>query len=275
MTLNDLLQPVIAIAKQAGAAILDVVRSPGDIEVQKKADHSPVTIADLRANEIISQGLTALTPDIPVISEEGRAHAVQERLSWSRCWLVDPLDGTRGFIDGSGEYTVNIALIDQHKPVLGVIYVPQLNGHLYYAVSGNGAYSVQDNIEQKINSASLSSEAPIKIAVSQYHSARWLENLLADIPKYELVRMNSSVKICFVAEGIADIYPRLGPTSEWDTAAGQCIVEEAGGAVVDLDGRSLSYNARTTLENPGFIVIGDVEKQRYFLDLIQKVRRDK
>jgi 3'(2'), 5'-bisphosphate nucleotidase len=273
--LKELLQPVIDIAKQAGSAIVDVAKSSEDMGIQKKADKTPVTIADLRAHEIIHEALTVLTPDIPVISEEGDEHSVERRLGWDRCWLVDPLDGTRGFIDGSGEYTVNIALIENHKPVMGVIYAPQIDEKLYYAVAGEGAFTVHQGQTAQIKIKPLDTSRTMNIAVSQYHRAKWLEELLADILKYELVRMNSSVKICFVAEGVADIYPRLGPTSEWDTAAGQCIVEEAGGAIVDLEGQSLTYNARTTLKNPGFIVIGDVEKQNYFLDLIQQVRREK
>lgn len=273
--MQELLESVIRIAQQAGAAIVEVAQASGDLSVEKKADKTPVTEADLRAHDVITHELSKLTPDIPVISEEDDADSNSKRLQWPCCWLVDPLDGTRGFIDGSGEYTVNIALIDNHRPVMGVIYAPQLKQRLYYAVDGLGAFCRQNGVNEQIHSLKFDQARGLNIAVSQYHRSAWLDELLADIPKYELVRMNSSVKICFVAEGVADIYPRLGPTSEWDTAAGQCIVEQAGGAVVDLDGQALTYNARNTLINPGFIVIGDVEKQSYFLDLIQQVRRDR
>lgn len=272
--MHKLLEPVIDIAIAAGEAIIEVAQS-ADINIQKKADKSPVTEADLRANALITERLATLAPDIPIISEEDDEVHCEQRLSWPRCWLVDPLDGTRGFIDGSGEYTVNIALIENHQPVLGVIYAPQLNQQLYYAVRGQGAFSRRNGNDEPLQFKPFDTQRTLKVAVSQYHRSRWLDDLLSDIPKYELVRMNSSVKICFVAQGVADIYPRLGPTSEWDTAAGQCIVEEAGGAVLNLDGEPLSYNARSTLENPGFIVIGDLARKQFFLDLIQRVRRDK
>ena len=270
---KTLLENCIDIAKQAGAAILDVAQS-SDIGIEKKADNSPVTKADMAANDLIVAALKKLTPDIPVISEEGDALDIEERLSWPRCWLVDPLDGTRGFIDGSGEYTVNIALIEYHQPVMGVIYAPQLGGKLYYAEKGRGAFVSSDEnpTASRIQFRSFESERAVSIAVSQYHSSAWLAELLNDIPKHELVRMNSSAKICFVAEGVADIYPRLGPTSEWDTAAGHCIVTQAGAILVDLDGKTLQYNARSTLINPGFAVIGDPARKEYFLELIKSVR---
>ncbi|PHQ79295.1 MAG: 3'(2'),5'-bisphosphate nucleotidase [Coxiella sp. (in: Bacteria)] len=272
--LNELLEPCIALAKQAGEAIVRVAQS-ADIGVKKKADKTPVTLADIAAHNVICKGLAELAPDIPVISEEGDEIAVDKRLSWPRCWLVDPLDGTRGFIDGSGEYTVNIALIDNHRPVMGVIYAPQLGGKLYYAIKGQGAFVSDGKQTTPIHSCAFDGKRRVNIAVSQYHSSAWLKSLLLDLPDHELVRMNSSIKICFVGDGVADIYPRLGPTSEWDTAAGQCVVEEAGGLVVDLDGQPLSYNARDTLLNPGFAVIGDPQQKDYFLKLIQRVRREK
>ncbi len=275
MILTELVEPVIEIAKQAGKAIAAIADSNIDMGVHKKADKTPVTIADLTANRIITQALAKLTPDIPIISEEGDAGSLDNRLSWKRCWLVDPLDGTRGFIDGSGQYTVNIALIDAHRSVMGVIYAPAIGEKLYYAVEGEGAFSVLEGVKRRLHFRSFGMDRTLNIAVSQYHHAKWLHDLIADIPKYELVRMNSSVKICFVAEGVVDIYPRLGPTSEWDTAAGQCIVEQAGAVIVNLEGQALTYNARPTLKNPGFIVIGDQKRKAYFLDLIQRVRREK
>ncbi len=272
--MKELLQALLSIAQQAGDAIVAVTRSTQGIAVQRKVDHSPVTRADLCAHELITDALRSLTPTIPIISEEGVLPLAADRLAWERCWLVDPLDGTRGFIDGSVEYTVNIALIEQQRPVLGVIYVPY-EKKLYYAMQGEGAYSQVQGVSRRIQCRALDFQQPLHIAVSQYHHAQWFTRLLIDIPKYELVRMNSSVKICLIAAGVADVYPRLGPTSEWDTAAGQCIVEEAGGALVNLDGQALTYNARATLENPGFIVMGDPMRKDYFLDLIQRVRRDK
>lgn len=273
-SLDILLPEVIDIAKRAGSAIVDVASS-GALGVQKKADRSPVTQADIAASDLICAELKKLTPDIPVISEEDDAVAVAERLTWPRCWLVDPLDGTRGFIDGSGQYTVNIALIDQYQPVMGVIYAPQLDQQLYYATKGFGAFMYKGGQLKPIKSCSFNQKRTINIAVSQYHGSKWLEKLLSDLPNHQLVRMNSSVKIALVAAGVADIYPRLGPTSEWDTAAGQCIVEEAGGLVIDLDGQPLTYNARDTLINPGFMVLGDPQQQQFFIELIQQLRSDR
>lgn len=272
--LNKLIPDVIDIAKRAGSAIEHIAQTL-PLNVQKKEDRSPVTQADIVASDLICAELQKLTPDIPVISEEDEVVAVEERLSWPRCWLVDPLDGTRGFIDGSGQYTVNIALIDHHKPVLGVIYGPQLNKQLYYAVKGEGAFFCENDQARQIKSCAYDQKRTVHIAVSQYHGSKWLEKLLSDLPNHELVRMNSSVKIAFVATGRADIYPRLGPTSEWDTAAGQCIVEEAGGVVIDLGGQPLTYNARNTLINPGFMVVGDPQQQTFFIDLIKQVRNDR
>ena len=269
--MNELLKNIIELAKAAGQAIVEVANS-ADLGIQKKADKSPVTLADFRANDLIVAGLKQFTPDIPVISEEGEVIANEERLSWPKCWLVDPLDGTRGFIDGSGEYTVNIALIEDHLPVMSVIYSPHLD-KLYYAVKGEGAFIETPTGPQQIQAKNWDGERPLDIAVSQYHSAKWLERLLGAVPKYELVKMNSSIKICFCADGTADIYPRLGPTSEWDTAAGHCIVEEAGGLVVDLTGQTLHYNARETLENPSFIVLADPSQLQNYLSIIDNVRR--
>ncbi len=272
--LSKLLPDVIDIAKRAGSVIEHIAQTM-PLDVQKKEDHSPVTQADIAASDLICAELQKLTPNIPVISEEDAVVAVEARLSWPCCWLVDPLDGTRGFIDGSGQYTVNIALIENHQPVLGVIYGPQLNKQLYYAAKGEGAFFCENDQVKQIKSCSFDRKRTIHIAVSQYHGSKWLEKLLSDLTNHQLVRMNSSVKIAFVAAGVADIYPRLGPTSEWDTAAGQCIVEEAGGVVINLDGQPLTYNARHTLINPGFMVVGDPQQQTFFIDLIKQARSDR
>ena len=269
--MTDLLNQCIDIARQAGKVIRDVVLS-NDLDVQKKADKSPVTVADLRANELICAALAALTPTIPVISEEVTAPSFAERSTFTSCWLVDPLDGTRGFIDGSGEYTVNIALIENHQSVLGVIYAPHTD-RLYYAAKGLGAFLCVGNETQPIHARPFNHDGPLVIAVSQYHNSAWFSRVVSDLPAYELLRLNSSIKIGYIAEGLADFYPRLGPTSEWDTAAGQCIIEEAGGLLINLDGEPLCYNARDTLINPGFAVIGDPSRQDYFLGLMKGEKR--
>ena len=268
--MDALANACIRIAREAGEAILSIA-ARARTQVMKKADNSPVTEADQLADDIITAALTALTPSIPVISEEGDAQNVQERRGWSQCWLVDPLDGTRGFVDGSGQYTVNIALIDQHMPVLGVIYMPEADV-LYVAHSGQAWKQVGQQCVS-IHARTLRDTDQLKIAVSQYHGAGWIDRFASQLPhNAEMVRMNSSMKLCLVAEGSADIYPRVGPTSEWDTAAGQCIVEAAGGVVVDLEGKTLQYNARDTLINPSFAVIGDATQQSQFLTLIHEIR---
>lgn len=260
----------IALAKEAGEAIVSVSES-ADLQIKEKADKTPVTEADEVADRLITAGLAQLEPSFPVISEEGNAILSAERLSWPQCWLVDPLDGTRGFIDGSGQYTVNIALIDNHKPVLGVIYAPQLD-LLYYAYEGQ-AWRVDAHGKTQIK-CSEATHPETRIAVSQYHGSAWVDRLGDVLGDVDLVRMNSSIKLCYVADGTADVYPRFGPTSEWDTAAGHCIVEAAGGCVVDLTGQTLQYNARDSLINPGFMVVGDTDQTEHFLELIQKVRRE-
>lgn len=266
----------IQIARQAGQVILDTSLST-DLCIQKKEDKTPVTLADLRAHDFIFDALSTLTPMIPIISEEAQAPLFSLRSTWTSCWLVDPLDGTRGFIDGSGEYTVNIALIENYQAVLGVIYAPASN-RLYYASKNQGAFICVDNETRPIHVHPYNKDRPLVIAVSQYHNSEWCTQALKDNADYTLLRMNSSLKMGFIAQGLADFYPRLGPTSEWDTAAGQCIIEEAGGLLIDLTGEPLRYNARDTLINPGFAVIGDSVQRDYFLGLIRdfdKLRRER
>lgn len=270
LNLDALCIACIALAKEAGETILSVAAS-ADLQIKQKADKTPVTIADEAADQLITAGLSQLTPEVPIISEEGKDIPATSRLSWPQCWLVDPLDGTRGFIDGSGQYTVNIALIDNHQPVLGVIYAPQLD-LLYYAYEGR-AWRVDADGETQIKCGEKNTRET-RIAVSQYHGSSWLDKLNEVLDRVDLVRMNSSIKLCYVADGTADIYPRLGPTSEWDTAAGQCIIEAAGGCLVDLAEQTLQYNARDTLINPGFLALGDSSKKAYFLELIQSVRSE-
>ncbi len=249
-----LLPDVIDIAREAAELILTIYQRSFDVE--HKEDNTPVTEADIAADQLICAGLTRLCPDIPIISEEGDSLAFSERSQWARCWLVDPLDGTREFIKGSGDFTVNIALIDQGEAVLGVILAP-VTGDVYFAARGFGAY------KQKASGARtgllVRACDPRRITITAGNSAYGprFTQFLNQFPRRQLLRAGSSLKSCFVAEGRADIYLRYGPTSEWDTAAAQCIVEEAGGQITDAEFKPLRYNRRETLLNPPFIVVGD------------------
>jgi 3'(2'), 5'-bisphosphate nucleotidase len=253
MSESSLLPHVIALARRAGDAILAVYAQP--FEVSAKDDRSPLTQADLRSHEIIVQGLRALTPDTPVLSEEASAIAYDERRSWRRYWLVDPLDGTKEFVSRNGEFTVNIALIEEHAPVLGVVHAP-VQDVTYSGVRSGGAFRHEEQQAQRIE-VRAQAASPLLIVGSRSHRGDSLDRVLPKLEPFELVAVGSSLKFCLIAEGSADFYPRLGPTSEWDTAAAQAVVEAAGGAVVKLDGATLDYNAKPDLLNPHFIVYGD------------------
>lgn len=251
---HQYLEQVITIAKAAGAAIMQVYST--DFSVVNKEDNSPLTEADLAAHHVIATALGQLTPHIPVLSEESELMADETRREWQQYWLIDPLDGTREFVKRNGEFTVNIALIDGHVPVLGVVYAPATEV-LYFAAQGHGAYKqVKSNPAQRIHTKPLDLKRPI-VAGSRSHSdqnmQRFILNLTNSIgvtPK--LISMGSSLKICLVAEGSADVYPRLGPTFEWDTAAAHCILSQAGGDIVDEVGNTLRYNSKSSLLNPFF-----------------------
>jgi 3'(2'), 5'-bisphosphate nucleotidase len=253
-----LLLPSLAmLAQQAGEAILDVYHDKPTIRV--KSDLTPVTNADLIAHKIITEGLKNLTPEIPVLSEEGSNIAFEERAQWLRYWLIDPLDGTQEFIEKKDEFTVNIALVENHQPIIGVVLAPALET-TFFASKGMGAFKqVQGQSPQKIH-ASIFSEKNIRIIVSRRHGLKQLEDFLKQFDIFTKVHCGSALKFCLLAEGAADIYPRLSPTSEWDTAAGQCVLEQAGGVVVNSEGEPLRYNTKNSLENPCFIAVGDKSK---------------
>ncbi|KAF0190729.1 MAG: 3'(2') 5'-bisphosphate nucleotidase [Gammaproteobacteria bacterium] len=251
---GDILHTVIAVARDAGDKILQIYNRNFDITV--KADRSPLTEADMAAHEAIISGLKQLTPELPVLSEESASIPFTERSRWQRYWLVDPLDGTREFIKRNGEFTVNIALIDDHRPVIGVIYVP-VSDVTYYAVSGKGAFKQAADGQPVGIRAVAWHGGTVRVAGSRSHRGDSLDAMLERIGDYEIISMGSSLKSCLVAEGAAHIYPRFGPTSEWDTAAAQCIVEEAGGRLVDLEMQPLRYNTKESLLNPSFFVYGD------------------
>lgn len=249
-----LLTPAIEIAIQAGRKIIEIYES--DFAVEHKDDDTPLTAADTAAHHLIDAGLRELTPDLPILSEESTAVPFAERRRWQRYWLVDPLDGTREFVKRNGEFSVNIALIDDHRPVLGIVYAPVL-GVYYYACRGEGAWK-RDAMNEpvRLHCRRWAGGRTI-IAGSRSHRGGSLETFLTKLGDYELIPMGSALKSCLVAEGKADVYPRLGPTSEWDTAAAQCVVEEAGGRITDTAMRPLRYNTKESLRNPHFFASGD------------------
>jgi len=251
--LTTLLKAVKDIALEAGKKIMAIYGT--EFQVDRKSDQSPLTEADMAAHHCIVNALGKLA-GYPVLSEESAAIPFSERRSWQTYWLVDPLDGTREFVKRNGDFTVNIALIHRHKPVLGVVYVP-VTRQCYSAAEGAGAFR-QDpgSPAQAIRVRSRAPEKPL-VTGSRSHVTPELQSYLARLPEHELLSIGSSLKFCLVAEGKADLYPRLGPTSEWDTAAAQCVVEQAGGLVTDLQGRELRYNDKESLLNPCFLVFGD------------------
>jgi 3'(2'), 5'-bisphosphate nucleotidase len=253
--LRSLLPEVRRLVDAACAAILEVYA--GIHVVEYKADDSPITRADRAAHDILTDGLRRLTPDVPVLSEESAAGQDYEvRRHWREFWLVDPLDGTREFIQRNGEFTVNVALVRGHRAVLGVVAAPVLQ-LTYYGADGLGAFVLQGTAAPRAIHVRQPAADPLVIVGSRSHRGDSLDNLLARIGPHEMQPMGSSLKFCLVAEGKADFYPRLGPTSEWDTAAAQAVVEAAGGGVTTLDGTPLRYNERTTLLNPHFLAFGD------------------
>jgi 3'(2'), 5'-bisphosphate nucleotidase len=252
MNLAELVEPVVSIAADAGDEILKVYAT--NFDVQAKQDESPLTQADLASHRHIVAGLSSLTPDIPIISEEEGLPAFPERAQWQRYWLIDPLDGTKEFVNRNGEFTVNVALIENHRPVLGIVHVP-VAGKTYVGCAGLGAQLRAADKLTPIRVADKSS-APVRVVGSRSHRGASLDGFLARLGDTDMVPMGSSLKFCVVAEGKADIYPRLGPTSEWDTAAAQAVVEQAGGQVLELDGNPLSYNRKEEILNPHFMVIG-------------------
>ena len=245
----------VAIARDAGAAILDVYAR--DFTVEDKPDHSPLTAADITAHRIIVRELARLTPELPVLSEEGAAIAWQTRRQWTTYWLVDPLDGTREFVKRNGEFTVNIALIQDGVPVLGVVFAPVLD-YLVHAQHGLGSWLREPASGEDLALGSCR-PAPtrLRVAVSRSHLDARTARVLDVIGEHERIGLGSSLKFCRLAEGRIDVYPRFGPTSEWDTAAGQCVLVAAGGAVLGLDGEPFRYNRGESLLNPDFIALGD------------------
>lgn len=271
-TITQAIDPLVIelIAIDAGIEILKVYNGSSPLEVTTKADNSPLTEADCRADALITQRLQKNFPDIPILSEESTSIDYTTRQTWSRYWLVDPLDGTKEFISRNGEFTVNIALIENGDPVLGVVHVP-VSGDTYSGrvVTGEGEGSgaaktdAQGNRESIFSAKMNISNASIRIVASRNHRGEKLDQLIEDITlnigQTEVLSMGSSLKMCLVAEGRADFYPRLAPTCEWDTAAAHAILVAAGGQIVGLDFQPLRYNQKDSLLNPDFIAIADMD----------------
>ena len=251
------IDPVVALAEEAGHAILKVYAS--DFDVQSKDDDSPLTQADLASNRCIVAGLKTLTPDIPIISEEFGLPDFEMRSSWDRYWLIDPLDGTKEFVNRNGEFTVNIALIDHERPVFGVVHVP-VQQKTYVGCEGVGAERRNEDGSVTSIKVSAASSSPVRVVGSRSHRGASLDAYLKNLGECDMIPMGSSLKFCVIAEGGADLYPRLGLTSEWDTAAAQAVVEQAGGSVVTLDGKAMKYNTKDDILNPHFFVIGPADK---------------
>jgi 3'(2'), 5'-bisphosphate nucleotidase len=253
---RSLLHAIAALAQDAGRAIMKVYDT--EFAVESKSDDSPLTAADRAAHDVIVAGLQQLTPAIPVLSEESAEHIhdYSQRQPWKQFWLVDPLDGTKEFIKRNGEFTVNIALVDGHEPVLGVVVAPAL-GLVYYGARGLGGWKQHGDNAPEALQPCIPARAQPAIVGSRSHRDSSLDGLLERIGPHEMKPMGSSLKFCLVAEGTADLYPRFGPTSEWDTAAAQAVLESVGGQVTDVQGEPLRYNARPTLLNPSFLAFAD------------------
>lgn len=252
----DLREMVIALASQAGQAVMQVYEQ--DFEVMHKQDASPVTEADLLANRLIIDGLQRLTPGLPILSEESAQISWEQRQHWPSYWLVDPIDGTREFVKRNGQFSVNIALIHHGAPHFAVIQQP-VTGIVWHATRGELAYRREQGHDTVLTTRTPAT-APLQVALSlSSHNSALGERLLAAMGPVQTVRLGSSLKLCHIAEGRLDVYPRLGPTSEWDTAAGQCILQAAGGNVLSLaTGKPFRYNRRPSLLNGHFIALGDL-----------------
>ena len=253
--LNKILKGTIDAVQKAAAVILQVYNNE-EFHVQMKSDASPLTIADERANEIICKTLKALTPEIPIISEENKEISYDERRHFKYFWLVDPLDGTKEFIKRNGDFTVNIALIENHQPILGVVAVP-VQDCIYYGIKNEGSFLLKKGEVKKIKSSSFKlTDEGLRIPISRSHLNEETQELISKFKNPILLPTGSALKFLYLADGRLDIYPRIGTTMEWDTAATQIILEEAGGHLLEfLSRKPLLYN-KVSLKNPNFIAHG-------------------
>ncbi|WP_421901115.1 3'(2'),5'-bisphosphate nucleotidase CysQ [Maridesulfovibrio sp.] len=249
--MKEMIENLSSIAREAGAAIMDV-RSKG-FDVKDKDDKSPVTAADIASNEVISKRLAELYPGIPVLSEEGTKIPFEERRQWDEFFLVDPLDGTKEFIKDNGEFCVCIALMRNNRPVLGIVYAPTQDALYTGSIETGAKISRNGDTPVSIATNPPAESEGLNVVGSRSHPAPSLADYLKTINVNKMTPAGSAIKFCLVAEGKAHLYPRFNPTMEWDTAAGQAIVEAAGGTMLGLDGKEFPYN-KENLRNAGFIV---------------------
>jgi 3'(2'), 5'-bisphosphate nucleotidase len=251
--LPALAEALLPVVQAAGTAIMSIY--DGKFAVERKADNSPLTLADLESQRIIIEGLQRIAPAIPILSEESAAAPWTERRNWRELWVVDPLDGTREFVKRNGEFTINIALVVDHEPLLGLISAPA-QGLLYWGAAGSGAFA-QHGGGQRRRIHCVPPRQPLRVVGSRSHLSAQTEEYLRRMGPYVMTGVGSSLKFCLLAQGDADLYPRFGPTSEWDTAAGQALLEAAGGQVTRLDGHRLRYNCRESILNGDFLAFSE------------------
>ncbi len=254
---QQLLTALFPVAKAAGAAIMEIYEKSEGLEIERKADNSPLTIADRASNTVICEALEQLEPRFPIISEENKAIPYAERKGFNYAWMVDPLDGTKEFIKRNGEFTVNIALIHQQMPVLGVVYVPATK-ELFYAAKGLGAFQEKDGKTSPLHAPTFSkTDQGLGVVCSRSHLNEATQGFIDELVAPEKVAVGSSLKFLIIAKAQAHLYPRLAPTMEWDTAAAQIVLEEAGGKVYQSEnGNPLQYNKENLL-NPYFVATGN------------------
>tara|TARA_Y100000588_G_C14279772_1_gene936347 strand:- start:10270 stop:11094 length:825 start_codon:yes stop_codon:yes gene_type:complete len=247
----NLIEEVVKLSRDAGESIL-AIYNDSNLDFNFKEDNTPLTSADIASNNVIVKGLKKITPELPILSEEGSDIPYSIRSKWDQYWLIDPLDGTKEFLKRNGEFTVNIALIKNGRPILGVIYVP-VNNEIFYGYKDGGSfYEKGKNSAKKIEVAN-DYQGPIRIVSSRSHTNKQLISFIKNIKNKKVLSIGSSLKFCLIASGKADIYPRFGPTSEWDTAAGDAIVKFAGGSIMTEKKEELIYNQKESLLNPNFI----------------------
>ncbi|MBS0351296.1 MAG: 3'(2'),5'-bisphosphate nucleotidase CysQ [Proteobacteria bacterium] len=258
-----------ALAKHTGTLLLQFWNQQRDFMVRKKSDGTPVSEADLAAHQLIKATLQRLTPDIPILSEEDDIPSFEQRQLWREYWLIDPLDGTRGFLEHDFEFSVNIALIRQHQPVIGLLYIP--NGSIcYYAWQGGGAFKqISDQPPISLTQFHKNQPKNWKVLIGKYSRGKKLATLIGNTCDFQILRANGSIKYGMLADRAADLYPRLSPIYEWDTGAGQCILEQSGGCVVDLQGKALQYNRKPSLQTGAFIALADSNDQDFWLKILK------
>ena len=252
---KNLIASLIVISRLAGDAILNIYNQSDTIDIDYKVDNSPLTLADKNSHSVIEKELSNLTPNVPILSEEGTQTNFEVRKNWNIFWLIDPLDGTKEFIKRNGEFTVNIALIENGVPTIGVVYAPKLD-ILWYGSDITGSIKIEkNNIKKNIHVKRKNKNDLLNIVVSRSHLNPLIKKFVEQFKNIKLIAIGSSIKICYVADGTADLYPRLGPTMEWDTAAAHAVIKFAGGDLLDFDSnQSLMYNKENLL-NPKFLAI--------------------